>query len=330
MIQLKNICLSFGSQKVFDHICQNISQDQRLGLIGRNGSGKSTLLKAIDGQQHLDSGSISILSKAHIAYMPQEVVTESKRTILEEALSSYRDVGPLRERAHQLELLLPQARADIVEEYAAVSQQLAELNVDRAIAETKIMLSGLGFKDEQFNESVASLSVGWQMRVILAKLLLQKADFYLFDEPTNHLDIVAKDWFLEFLRDSDFGFMLVCHDKYFLDQLCTTIFELDRGKGTLFYGNYTDYENEKEQRLQALKAAFVQQQKEIGQKKRFVERFGAKASKAKQAKSIERSIEKIERIELPDDPRKVRFRFPEAKRAGRVVLDVQNLCFSFL
>lgn len=329
MIQLKDICLSFGTQKVFDHLSENISADQKLGLVGRNGSGKSTLLKAIDGQQHLDQGSISFSGKARIAYMPQEVVTESTRSILEEALSSYKDIGSLRQRAHELEVLLPQEDHDVVEEYAHISERLAELNVDFAVAETKKMLMGLGFKQKQLDDPVSSLSVGWKMRVILAKLLLQKADFYLFDEPTNHLDIVAKDWFLEFLQEADFGFILVCHDKYFLDKLCTTILELDRGQGTMFYGNYTDYEDEKEHRLEALKAAYAQQQKDIQQKKRTIERFRAKSSKAKMAKSMQKSLEKIEVIELPRDPRKATFRFGATKRAGRVVLEVQDLGFSF-
>lgn len=329
MIQLKDICLSFGSQSVFDHINQNISQDQRLGLVGRNGSGKSTLLKAIDGKQHLDKGTIVISGKMRVAYMPQEVVMESQLSILEEALSSYQDVGPMRKRAHELEPLVQAGDADAIEEYAHATQRLAELNVDFAIAETKKMLMGLGFKQKQLDEPVTSLSVGWQMRVVLAKLLLQKADFYLFDEPTNHLDIVAKDWFLEFLRDSDFGFILVCHDKYFLDELCTTILEMDRGQGTLFYGNYTDYEDEKERRLEALRAAQIQQQKEIKQKQEFIDRFKAKASKAKLAKSAQKMLDRVEIIELPDDPRKVSFRFPETKRAGRIVLDVQDIGFSF-
>jgi ATP-binding cassette subfamily F protein 3 len=329
MIQLKDICLSFGTQKVFDHLSENISSDQRLGLVGRNGSGKSTLIKAIDRQQELDKGSIVVSGKSRIAYMPQEVVTESKLSVLEESLSSYKDIGVLRQRSQALELLLPAGDHDVIEEYAEVSERLAELNVEYAVAETKKMLMGLGFKKKQLDEAVDSLSVGWKMRVILAKLLLQKADFYLFDEPTNHLDIVAKDWFLGFLKESDFGFILVCHDKYFLDKLCTTILELDRGKGTMYYGNYSDYEEEKERRLETLKSQYALQQKEISEKKRTIERFKAKSSKAKMAKSMQKSLDKIERIEVPRDPRKAQFKFGQTKRAGRVVLEAQDLAFSF-
>ena len=329
MIQIKDICLDFGSQKVFDHLSMNVNPDQRIGLVGRNGMGKSTLLKAIDRVQHLDSGSIVITNKMRVAYMPQEMVLASSKSIVEEALSSYKDVGALRERAHQLEALLENKDATVIEEYAEVSQRLAELNVEYAIAETKKMLVGLGFKMAQLDDPVSTLSVGWQMRVVLAKLLLQKADFYLFDEPTNHLDIVAKDWFLEFLKEADFGFMLVCHDRYFLDELCNVILELDRGTGTIYYGNYTEYEEEKESRLQVLMQQASLQQKDIERKKKLIEQFKAKASKAKMAQSMQKMLDKEEIIQLPPDARTVRFMFPPTTRPGRIVLEVKDLAFSF-
>jgi ATP-binding cassette subfamily F protein 3 len=329
MIQIKDICLDFGSQKVFDHLSMNVNQDQRIGLVGRNGMGKSTLLKAIDRIQPLDKGTINITNKMNVAYMPQEMVLASTKSILEEALSSYKDVGVLRERSLELEALIAAHDNSVLEEYAEVSGRLAELNVEYAIAETKKMLLGLGFKLPQLDDPVSTLSVGWQMRVVLAKLLLQKADFYLFDEPTNHLDIVAKDWFLGFLKETDFGFMLVCHDKYFLDEMCNVILELDRGNGTIYYGNYTDYEEEKEARLQTLKQQAQLQQKDIDRKKKLIEQFKAKASKAKMAQSMQKMLDKEEVIQLPPDARTVRFTFPPTVRPGRIVLEVQNIGFSF-
>ena len=329
MIQLQNICLAFGSQKVFDHISTSFSETERVGLVGRNGSGKSTLLKAIAGNLELDKGSIAVSGKMRIAYMPQEVVLNSDRSILEEALSAYKDIGPLRLKAQEFEPLLEQGDPDVVQEYGHVTERLAELHVDQAVRDTKVMLLGLGFKEVQFDAPVTSLSVGWQMRIVLAKLLLQDADFYLFDEPTNHLDIVAKDWFLDFLKESNFGFMLVCHDKYFLDKLSDRIFELDRGQGTNYYGNYQQYEDQKEHNLELLKTAKIQQEKDIKQKQRFVERFGAKSSKAKLAKSMQKTIDKIEIIELPQDARTVNFSFPNTVRAGRVVLEVESLSFAY-
>lgn len=330
MIQLHDLCLAFGSQHIFNHLSMNINPDQRLGLVGRNGAGKSTLLKAIDNVQHLDSGTVTITGDLNVAYMPQEVVLASNKTILEETVSAYKVVGPLRQKGQELEAILAQNPADAaaLEEYAHVAQQLLDLNVEYAIVETKKMLLGLGFKPAQLEEPVASLSVGWQMRVVLAKLLLQQADFYLFDEPTNHLDIVAKGWFLNFLKESNFGFLLVCHDKYFLDELCTTILELDRGNGTLYYGNYTYYENEKEQRLAALRSAYEQQQKEIEHKTKIINKFKS-GTRSKQAQSIEKQLDRMEIIEIPDDARTMKFRFKPVERSGRVVLDVKDLAFSF-
>lgn len=329
MIQLQDLCLSFGPQKVFDHINLTIAPTDRIGLVGRNGAGKSTLLKALGGAVQLDGGSISVSGKCRVAYLPQEVVLNSSRSILEETFSAYNVVGPLHQRVHELELLVAAGDADAVHEYADVSERLAQLSVEKALLETKNMLLGLGFKEKQLNDLVTTLSVGWQMRVVLAKILLQDADFYLFDEPTNHLDIVAKDWFLNFLKDAPFGFMLVSHDRYFLDRLCTAIFELDRGQGKMYYGNYAEYEEQKEHDLEALHAAVNLQQKEIAQKKRTIDRFRAKSSKAKMAKSMEKALEKIEVIELPQQAKSVHFNFAEPVRAGKVVLEVTNVSYSF-
>lgn len=329
MIHLNNLCLSFGSQKVFDQLAYSVAPDQRLGLVGRNGSGKSTLLKVIGGMIPLDSGSVSVSGNCTIAYMPQELVISSTRSIFDEAFASYHTIGKLWEKIQELEPKIAQGCSDAVQEYGEISFQYQQLLPDQARLETKNMLLGLGFKEAQLNESVQTLSVGWQMRVVLAKLLLQKADFYLFDEPTNHLDIVAKDWFLSFLADAPFGFILVCHDKYFLDEQCSTILELDRGKGSLFYGNYSDYEREKAEQIEALMAAKRQQDRELAHKQQLIDKFKAKASKAKMAKSMEKALDKMEIIEVPQEAKQVRFRFPEPKRSGRIVLEAHDLGFKY-
>src|SRR5690606_8762165 len=154
--------------------------------------------------------------------------------------------------------------------------ELIDVNTDALQAEAKKVLLGLGFNQEQFAKPVATLSGGWKMRITLAKLLLQKADFYLLDEPTNHLDIVAQEWFLHFLKASTFGFMIVCHDRYFLNELCKSVLELERGKGTFYNGNYAAYEQQKKHNLSLLEAAYIVQQKEIKQKKAIIEQFRAK------------------------------------------------------
>lgn len=328
MINVYNLTLSFGTQTVFDHISFTLDQRQRIGLVGANGSGKSTLLKALMGTQAIDDGKIVINKGKTIAYLPQEVVLNSPKSIIDETFSAFEHIAMLQQQAAELEKHL-QADPKSLEQYTEIQAQLAELNIDRARAEAKRMLSGLGFSEKQFDEPVANLSVGWKMRVVLAKLLLQKADFYLFDEPTNHLDITAQDWFLQFLNQAPFGFLLICHERYFLDELCNHILELENGKGTMYTGNYEQYEKQKEHNTELLEAAYQTQQKDIKQRQETINRFRATASKAKMVQSMIKSLDKVERITLASRRRMINFRFPPIERAGNVVLSVKNVAQSF-
>ena len=217
MIQANSIQLSFGTRVLFDSISFDINENQKIGLIGANGSGKSTLLEVLVGIQPLDEGSISIPKGKKIAYLAQEVVLASPLGIIDEVMTAFEQINKLKVELELLENELAQGNEVDLERYAELHEQLADSEPDALKAEAKKMLLGLGFKDTDFDRPVAELSEGWRMRIVLAKLLLQKADFYLFDEPTNHLDIFAKDWFLEFLQIAPFGFMLVCHERYFLD-----------------------------------------------------------------------------------------------------------------
>jgi ATP-binding cassette, subfamily F, member 3 len=330
MIHAQNLRLFFGNQAVFDDISFTLAPDQRVGLVGANGSGKSTLLKVIARQQSPDSGTVSIVGSATIAYMPQDVVLESSKTVYEEALSAFERMYALQHEALHLEQIIETTKDHhAISRYAEVHEELEHIDTRSALSETKQVLTGLGFSAEQQQSPVAHLSVGWKMRLVLAKLLLKKADFYLFDEPTNHLDLIAKDWFLKFLKESSFGFLLVCHDRYFLDQLCDEIIALEFGKAKRYRGNYSFYEAQHEQELEALYNAYEQQQREIKQKEKTIERFRAKASKAKMAKSMEKNLERIERITLPPSPKNVAFSFPDVQRSGRIVVSVHNVGHSF-
>ncbi|MCX5922412.1 MAG: ABC-F family ATP-binding cassette domain-containing protein [Candidatus Dependentiae bacterium] len=330
MIQTNNLSLAFGDQIVFDNISFTLNQDDRVGLVGRNGSGKSTLLKAIAGQQHLDSGKVSISNKKVVAYMPQEVVLESEKSILEETLTASASLVKIQEEIAALEhhLSLDHATADL-ERYADLQAELCELNPALVKAQAQEILIGLGFSEAQLATTVNTLSVGWKMRIVLAKLLLQKADFYLFDEPTNHLDIVAKDWFLEFLKTSDFGYLLVSHERYFLDYLCEKILEIERGKATFYNGNYSKYVVQKEHNLEILESAYIQQQKELKQKMATIERFRASAARAKSAQSMLKSVEKLDLITMPPAMKTMKFNFPPVQQSGKVVLEVDGLAHSF-
>lgn len=318
-------------QVIFNDVSFAFEQNQRIGLVGRNGSGKSTLLKVISGKQPIDSGSISIAKGKTIAYLSQDVVLQSDKSILEETYTAFSHIATLVEEQKKLEQDLESGEYsdELLERYAVVCEQLLDCDQEAFKAEAKKMLIGLGFRTEQLDDPVQTLSVGWKMRIVLAKLLLQKADFYLFDEPTNHLDIVAKEWFLQFLKRAPFGFVLVCHDRYFLNQLCTVIFELERGQGKLYVGNYTKYETQKAHDEALLEMQYKNQQREIKQKTETIERFKAKASKASMAQSMLKALDKIDRIELPPKSPDITFTFPPIQQSGNVVLTVDKVAQSF-
>ncbi len=331
MINGYNVCLEMIEQVIFDDISFSFDQNQRIGLVGRNGAGKSTLLKVISGQQKIDSGSISIMRGKTIAYLSQDVVLQSDKSIIEEACTAFSEVDDLLKEQKELEKQLGEVEdtTDILERYALVCEQLLRSDQEGMKAEAKRVLMGLGFKPEQLDNPVQTLSVGWKMRIVLAKLLLKKADFYLFDEPTNHLDIVAKEWFLQFLKRAPFGFILVCHDRYFLNQVCTVIFELERGKGKFYVGNYEKYEKQKAHNEALLEMQYKNQQKELKQKMDTIERFRAKASKAAMAQSMLKALDKVERIELPPQSPDITFTFPPLQQSGSVALTVTNVAQSF-
>ena len=331
MINGYNVCLEMVEQVIFDDISFVFDHDQRIGLVGRNGSGKSTLLKVIAGQQQLDKGSVSIQKSKSIAYLSQDVVLASDKSIIEEAYTAFAHIAVLIEEQKAIEAQLDNADDidELLERYALVCEKLLHIDQEGMRAEAKKVLMGLGFKPDQLDEPVANLSVGWKMRIVLGKLLLQKADFYLFDEPTNHLDIVAKEWFLQFLKRAPFGFVLVCHDRYFLNQLCTEIFEIERGKGKLYVGDYNNYEKQKAHDEALLEMQYKNQQRDIKQKTETIERFKAKASKASMAQSMMKALDKVERIELPPKSPDINFNFPPIQQSGSVVLTIEDVGHAF-
>lgn len=330
MIQFSGISLSFGSQKIFEDLSFIVDREDRVGLVGRNGSGKTTLLKSIVNPSVLTKGSINIQRGRSVAYLPQDVVLESVQNVFDETFSVFSELNILLTKLKELELLVESnsASSDDLELLSEVQEKISLLGVEEKRAKTKKILNGLGFSGESLLQPVRSLSVGWKMRIVLAKLLLQEADFYLFDEPTNHLDLIAKEWFLNFLKHSSFGFILICHEKYFMDELCSKILDLERGKGTMYFGNYDDFCKKKEFAMQDLVKRYNLQQKEISQKQKTIDRFKA-GTKSKMAKSMERQLDKIERIEIPPSIKDVKFTFPPVLASGKVALTVKNLSHKF-
>ena len=333
MLTANNLTLIFGDKVIFNDISFNISKNQKIGLVGRNGSGKSTLLKVLDKIQNLDEGEVAIEKNIKIAYLPQEVTLISKKTILDEALSIFERDVKLKKELEILEEYFENHNKEVctekLERYSELQHELQDKNIESIIVDTKKMLLSLGFSKNQFEKPVDQLSVGWKMRLVLAKLLLQKADFYLFDEPTNHLDIIAKDWFLDFLKHSKFGFMLVSHDRYFLDHACDYIFDLEMGNLKIYHANFSKYLELKQKDKELLESQYKNQQREIKKKEELIEKFRAKASKAKMAQSLIKELEKIEKIEITHEQKEIRISFPPITRSGKIVLEVKDLSKKF-
>ncbi|MEX2438155.1 MAG: ABC-F family ATP-binding cassette domain-containing protein, partial [Candidatus Babeliales bacterium] len=331
MINLTNITLSFGQRDLFRDISLRIDPHARIGLVGRNGAGKTTLLKIIIGQDKPSRGSVNISKDLRVGYMAQDVILKSDKTILNEALSADEHFWKVRTGMQEIEHAIASDthNPELLEQYVQLQQEYQRLEPHVYEKEVQRVITGMGFAPALWNNPVDSLSVGWKMRLVLAKLLLQRADFYLFDEPTNHLDIIAREWFLRFLKEASFGFVIISHDKFFLNTLCKTIVELENGNGIVYDGNYDDYEVRKEADFEILSTRYKQQQKEIKHTQELIYKFRAKASKAKFAQSLIKQLDSMERIELPPSIKNIAIRLAEPKRSGQMVLTVEGLAYAF-
>ncbi len=333
MIQLTDIHLAFGGQVVLDGLSWTIPPQERIGLIGKNGAGKSSLLKLITGQIHPDEGRVVIGGQTSVGYLEQDVQSlNSESSILEEALTAFESIQQLeREELRITEELAEHPDHDdpqyerLLHSLERVHAQMAAGDAHRIQPKAESVLTGLGFDADDMDRAVHTFSGGWRMRVALAKLLLRQPDFLLLDEPTNHLDIESIAWLEDYLRLYDGTVVMVSHDRYFLDRMVTSIAELTHGRIDHYAGNYAFYLIEREGRWELQRSAYENQQKEIAQIERFIERFRYKASKASQVQSRVKMLEKMDRVPPPPtDEATVDFRFPEPSRSGRVVLELST------
>lgn len=332
MILINGLSLRYGSQDIFDNVSFTLRSGMSLGLVGRNGAGKSTLLRILAGYEQPDSGSVSIEKGVRLAYLPQEVVLMSERSVFDEAFSVFDELGKDLKELHHLEELIERGELyemDDIERYSALHDRLRNSNQHTAIQQTSVVLTGLGFDEQKRLQPVKELSTGWKMRLVLAKLLLQQADFYCFDEPTNHLDIVAKEWFLKFLKTEVKSYLLVTHDRYFLDNACNEILEVEGGKMTWFKGNYSKYVEQKDADRERLILASKLQQRDIERKEDLIARFKAKASKAAFARSLQRKIDDMDVIEIPPVLPTVKFSFADIVQSGAHPLRIKDVAVQF-
>lgn len=322
---------------MFDNISFLINDNDKIGLTGRNGAGKSTLLKVLKGQQQIDGGDIMYPKGTIIGYLPQELHSQSALSVIDETKKAYEHVMKLMEEKdkimHEMETRTDyesEGYMDLIERIGEVEHQI-EIHDGYSVDEQiERVLKGLGFEPADFEKEMKSLSGGWQMRVELAKILLQKPDLILLDEPTNHLDIESVLWLEKFLKDYPGAIMMVSHDRSFLDNITNRTIEVVSGDIEDYPAPYTRYvELRKERRDQVINAQ-KNQQREIAQIERNIERFRAKASKATFAQSLIKKLDKMERIEVDEEnAAAMNLRFPGAQQSGKVVVEAEHISKSY-
>jgi ATP-binding cassette, subfamily F, member 3 len=335
MIQLSGAGKRFGPKLLFEDLTWMITAQDRAGLVGANGSGKTTLLKVLAGIESLDYGRLSVTRGVSSGYLPQDGLSLSGRSVFAECMSVFASLQQMEvemeELTHKMGELDPAGP-----EYAQVADRFHQLDSEfrtrdgYAIeAQVGTVLSGLGFPHEEWNKRTEDFSGGWQMRIALAKLLLEKPNLLLLDEPTNHLDLEARNWLEQYLANYPYAFVLISHDRYFLDVTVNKIVEI-WNRGVHFYsGNYEKYLRQKQERTEQLEAAYRNQRERIEQLEAFISRFRYQATKAKQVQSRIKELEKIERIELPNEEKTIHFSFPQPKPSGRIVAEFQNVSKSY-
>ncbi len=336
-IQLINVQKHFADKSLFKGLNLQLDVGSRIGLIGRNGAGKSTLLKMIMGTETPTEGSVKRTPGMNVSYLSQEPAITKGLTLEEDMKTVFQAVHDLQAREEAIVEAMQQPDVDD-EQSMALAIELGHIHehmerLDAATMEARIskILKGLGFSLADYGRKSEDFSGGWQMRINLAKILLEEADFILLDEPTNHLDIDAIEWLEEYLTNYPGGLVLVSHDHRFLDAITTDIAELAQGKVTVWAGNYTTFQEQKALAVEQQMAAYERQQKDLEKQTTFVERFKASASRGTQAKSREKQLQKIERIERPitDTGKVMRLSFPVAQPSGKNVLTFSKLSKSF-
>jgi ATP-binding cassette subfamily F protein 3 len=333
MLNIHNLSVSFSGEYLFEEITFKLISGDRVGLIGKNGAGKSTLLKLLSKEMELDSGSIAFEKDIKTGFLRQDIDFEKGRSVLDEAYQAFEEIKLLESKQDQINKKLKERTDYESESYLELINELGDTSDRYELiggynyqGQTEKILQGLGFKREDFNKKTDTFSGGWRMRIELAKLLLQNNDLLLLDEPTNHLDIESIIWLEQFLKTFPGAVVIVSHDKMFLNNVTNRTIEISLGRIYDFnkpYSKYLILRNEiKEQQISAQK----NQEKQIQQTERLIEKFRAKASKASMAQSLIKKIDKIERIQVDKDDNSVmKLRFPVSVRPGKVVTEIESL-----
>ena len=335
MIQLSAAGKRYGHKLLFEDADWLITPESRLGLVGANGTGKSTVMKILAGLESLDYGSISRARGVSAGYLPQDGLALSGRSIFAECMSVFDELHAMEKEMESLthrmsELDHTSAEySDVAERYQKLEHEFRARDGYTLDAEVGKVLTGLGFHRDDWSRQTEEFSGGWQMRIALAKLLLQKPNLLLLDEPTNHLDLEARNWLEEYLGSYPYAYVLISHDRYFLDVTVKRIVEIWNKRLHFYAGNYDQYLAAKTSRREQLESAYKTQRERIEQLEVFINRFRYQATKAKQVQSRIKELEKIERIEIPEEEKTVHFSFPQPKPSGRIVAEFKDVAKSY-
>lgn len=335
MIQLSGAGKRFGHKLLFENVDWLITNRDHIGLVGGNGTGKSTLMKILAGMDTFDHGTLTIAKGTSAGYLPQDGLTLSGRTIFAESMSVFDDVRAMEQELESLTHSMAELDhtgpeyAAVADRYERVEHEFRSRDGYSIEAEVGRVLMGLGFGKEDWHRLTDEFSGGWQMRLALAKLLLQKPNLLLLDEPTNHLDLEARNWLEEYLQNYPYAFLLISHDRYFLDITVDKIAEIWNKRFWFYSGNYDKFLQQKTQRNEQLLAAYKNQRDRIEQLEVFINRFRYQATKAKQVQSRIKELERIERIEIPPEEKTIHFKFPQPKASGRIVAEFENVAKSY-
>jgi len=337
MVGINELTVNFGERYLFNKISFIINKSDRIGLVGKNGAGKSSLLKIIAGESESDGGNISMPSGFRVGYLPQDMDFAFGKTVMEEAKSVFKEVNGINEKIEKINEQLAVRTDYESDSYSEMLNELSDLNERIGLlggfnidSDCETILKGLGFSPEDFTRLTDDFSGGWRMRIELAKILLSNADVLLLDEPTNHLDIESIQWLEDFLKVYHGGVVLVSHDRAFLDGVTNRTIEISLGKIFDYKTYYTKYLSQRQERRDQQMAAYTNQQKQIQDTEKFIERFRSKASKAVQVQSRIKQLDRLDRIEIEEeDNASMQFSFPPAPRSGKVTVEANEVGKAF-
>ncbi|MCL2132546.1 MAG: ATP-binding cassette domain-containing protein, partial [Lentimicrobiaceae bacterium] len=337
MITVNNLSIHFTGTNLFDNISFVVGDGDKIGLVGKNGAGKTTLLNILSKQLLPQTGTIVVTSGHRTGYLPQEMQINTDKTVWDETMTAFVEIRSIEKQLEKINHEIAETSdyespyyTKLLERLSDLNHQYTYLDANNIDSEAEKVLSGLGFQKIDFNRKLNEFSSGWQMRVELAKILLRKTEIILLDEPTNHLDIESIQWLEHFLQSYLGAVILVSHDRMFLDKVCKRTIEITLGNIVDYNCNYSEYVTRRVERIEHQKLVFENQQKEIADIERFVERFRYKATKAKQVQSRIKLLEKMDVVAVDDmDTSHIHFLFAPAPASDRVVFEAENLCKSY-